>query len=48
GVGGGIVAVMPGELALAVWSPGLNPAGNSLAGMMALELFTTFTARSIF
>ncbi|NTW24939.1 MAG: glutaminase, partial [Lentimicrobium sp.] len=47
GVGGGIVAVMPGELALAVWSPGLNPAGNSLAGMMALELFTTFTARSI-
>ncbi|MHC1776032.1 MAG: glutaminase [Lentimicrobium sp.] len=48
GVGGGIVAVMPGELALAVWSPGLNPAGNSLAGMMALELFTTYTARSIF
>lgn len=48
GVGGGIVAVMPGELAVAVWSPGLNPAGNSLAGMMALELFTTYTARSIF
>lgn len=48
GIGGGIVAVMPGELALAVWSPGLNPAGNSLAGMMALELFTTYTARSIF
>jgi len=48
GVGGGIVAIMPGDLAVAVWSPGLNPAGNSLAGMMALELFTTYTARSIF
>jgi len=48
GVGGGIAAVMPGELAVAVWSPGLNPAGNSLSGMMALELFTTYTARSIF
>ena len=48
GVGGGIVAVMPGELSVAVWSPGLNPAGNSLAGMKALELFTTYTAQSIF
>lgn len=48
GVGGGIVAVMPGELAIAVWSPGLNDAGNSLAGSMALELFTTYTAKSIF
>lgn len=48
GVGGGIVAIMPGELSVAVWSPGLNPAGNSLAGMMALELFTTYTAKSIF
>lgn len=48
GVGGGIVAVMPGELAITVWSPGLNDAGNSLAGTMALELFTTFTSKSIF
>ena len=48
GVGGGIVAVMPGELAVAVWSPGLNPAGNSQAGLTALELFTTYTAKSIF
>ena len=48
GVGGGIVAVMPGELTVAVWSPALNQAGNSLAGMKALELFTTYTARSIF
>ena len=48
GVGGGIVAIMPGELSVAVWSPGLNKAGNSLAGIMALELFTTYTAKSIF
>jgi len=48
GVGGGIVAVMPGELSIAVWSPGLNTAGNSLAGFKALELFTTYTSRSIF
>ena len=48
GVGGGIVAIMPGELSIAVWSPGLNKAGNSLAGIMALELFTTYTAKSIF
>jgi len=48
GVGGGIVALVPGELAIAVWSPGLDPAGNSLAGVMALERFTTLTTRSIF
>jgi len=48
GVGGGIVALVPGELAIAVWSPGLDAAGNSLAGVMALERFTTLTTRSIF
>jgi glutaminase len=48
GVGGGIVAVVPGELAVAVWSPGLDHTGNSLAGTYALERFTTLTARSIF
>lgn len=48
GVGGGIVAIVPGELALAVWSPGLDHTGNSLAGTMALERFTTLTGRSIF
>ncbi len=48
GVGGGIVAVIPNELAIAVWSPELNEHGNSLAGVMALELFTTMTGRSIF
>ena len=48
GVGGGIVAVVPGELSVAVWSPGLDSTGNSLAGTYALERFTTLTSRSIF
>ena len=48
GVGGGILALVPGELAVAVWSPGLDVNGNSLAGTYALERFTTLTARSIF
>ncbi len=48
GVGGGIVAVDPGEFAVAVWSPALNEAGNSLAGTKALELLTTYTGRSVF
>ena len=48
GVGGGIVAVVPGEMALCVWSPGLDANGNSLAGGMALERFTTLAGNSIF
>ncbi len=48
GVGGGIVAVMPGECGICVWSPALEPSGNSLAGSLALERFTTLTGRSIF
>jgi glutaminase len=48
GVGGGIVAVIPKLMGLAVWSPGLNAQGNSLAGTKALELFTTKTGLSIF
>jgi len=48
GVGGGIVSVIPRSLAIAVWSPELNDRGNSLAGIKALELFTTKTGRSIF
>lgn len=47
-VGGGIVAVIPNHLSVAVWSPGLNAKGNSLAGTLALELFTTKTRVSIF
>jgi len=48
GVGGGILAVMPGEFSVCVWSPGLNENGNSLAGTKALELLTTLTGISIF
>jgi len=48
GVGGGIVAVLPGEMAVCVWSPGLDANGNSLAGCQALEMLTSLTGQSIF
>lgn len=48
GVGGGIVAVHPGEYSVAVWSPRLNEQGNSVLGMKALELLTTKAGKSIF
>ena len=48
GVGGGIVAIHPLKYSVAVWSPRLNPKGNSIMGMKALELLTTYTAESIF
>lgn len=48
GVGGGIIAIIPGKMTVAVWSPGLNQKGNSLAGIQALELFTTKTGISVF
>ena len=48
GVGGGIVAIHPHEYSIAVWSPRLNPKGNSFLGMKVLELLTTKTGLSIF
>lgn len=48
GVGGGIAAYMPGNLSIAVWSPGLNSYGNSLLGIETLERFTTDIGSSIF
>lgn len=48
GVGGGIVAVHPDRYSVAVWSPPLNPKGNSALGMAALERLTTLTGFSIF
>ncbi|MBX2877092.1 MAG: glutaminase [Saprospiraceae bacterium] len=48
GVGGGIVAVHPGAYSVAVWSPKLNPKGNSSQGMAALEALTTKSGLSIF
>ena len=48
GVGGGIVAVVPNVMSIAVWSPRLNSCGNSHVGTLALQLFTTKSGLSIF
>ncbi|WP_109299839.1 glutaminase [Aquimarina sp. AU474] len=48
GVGGGIAAIHPGQYTVTVWSPPLNPKGNSELGMYALERLTTLTGLSIF
>lgn len=48
GVGGGIIAIHPGQYAIAVWSPKLNSKGNSYKGMKFLEAFTTKSELSIF
>ncbi|MBR1551991.1 MAG: glutaminase [Muribaculaceae bacterium] len=48
GVGGGIAAFCPQRYGVAVWSPRLNNKGNSVVGMKALELLTTYTEESIF
>ena len=48
GVGGGIVAVVPGKASIAVWSPGLNTVGNSLLGAIALERLARAMNWSVF
>ena len=48
GVGGGIAGVIPNEMSIAVWCPALDSTGNSLAGIKALEIFTTLTGKSIY
>ena len=48
GVGGGIAAIFPEHYSIAVWSPKLNKAGNSVLGMEVLERLTTKTGLSIF
>ncbi|MCP3100068.1 glutaminase [Myxococcus sp. K15C18031901] len=48
GVGGGIIAVIPNVCGLCVWSPGLDAHGNSVAGVEALDRFTTLTGLSVF
>ena len=48
GVGGGIVAVVPDRLTLAVWSPPLDASGNSLLGQLALAQFVSRTGLSVF
>ena len=48
GVGGGILAVVPGKATVAVWSPGLNEFGNSMLGTIALEKLSLATGWSVF
>ena len=48
GVGGGIVALYPNNYVITVWSPRLNPNGNSFLGMKFLEEFTTQSEFTIF
>jgi len=48
GVGGGILAVVPGKASIAVWSPGLNANGNSELGTRALEMLAQETGWSVF
>jgi glutaminase len=48
GVGGGILAVVPGAASIAVWSPALNKQGNSLLGALALEMIAARTGWSVF
>jgi len=48
GVGGGILAVAPGKASIAVWSPGLDPVGNSKLGTEALEQLAKRMEWSVF
>lgn len=48
GVGGGIIAVIPGDMSVCVWSPALDIQGNSVAGTAMLESLSQNLGRSIF
>ncbi|WP_246722775.1 glutaminase B [Aliikangiella sp. G2MR2-5] len=48
GVGGGILAVYPNNYTICVWSPALNEAGNSLAGLYALEQLSDMLEISVY
>jgi glutaminase len=48
GVGGGIIAIVPRRAAIAAWSPGLNRAGTSTVGALALERLASLTGWSVF
>ncbi len=43
GVGGGIIAIVPGRGTVAVWAPELDAKGNSVLGAFALERLTQLT-----
>ena len=48
GVGGGIIAIVPGVGSVAVWSPALNAQGNSLVGTLVLERIAATAGWSVF
>lgn len=48
GVGGGIVGVIPHQLSTCVWSPPLDPGGNSVARRVAFEALVRETGLSVF
>jgi glutaminase len=48
GVAGGIVGIVAGELGVCVWSPPLDPSGNSLAGRVALHELSDRLGLSLF
>ena len=48
GVGGGIVAIVPGEMAIAAFSPRLNEAGNSIRATKAINYIADKFKLSIF
>lgn len=48
GVGGGILAIAPHRASIAVYSPALDPMGNSWLGTLGLEMLTDRTDWSVF
>ena len=48
GVGGGIMAVVPTQMGIGIFSPGLDQKGNSLAGIQLLERLSNHMYLSIF
>ena len=48
GVGGGIVAIVPGKMAIAAFSPRLNKSGNSVRAMKAIQYISEQLQASLF
>ncbi|MBQ8236032.1 MAG: glutaminase, partial [Clostridia bacterium] len=48
GVGGGIMAAVPGRMGIGIYSPALDKKGNSIAGIKALEMLSKELELSIF
>ena len=48
GVGGGIIAVYPGQMGICVFSPPLNPIGNSVKGKLCIDFIAKKLGLSIY